>query len=170
MEHEQTTWIQLLASKNILSTGNDSLTPFNFTRIKNSPNWSQGQRRVDTNPTTSGGKSVQTTPQSRHVGSSPWSRVVYFWGQGSTKQRTYQRLSIKRLVMEWIWHAIDRWPSGFVSLRFLLDQHPRFRDAIPYSRVNEPVAIPPRRTGGSLVRALINGKNNFRITHAWTLC
>ena len=40
---------------------------------------------------------------------------------------------------------------------------------IPYPRANEPVAIPPRRTGGSFVRALINRRNNFRITHAWTL-
>ena len=33
--------------------------------------------------------------------------------------------------------------------------------AIPYPRTNEPVAIPPRRTGGSFVSALINERNNF---------
>ena len=41
---------------------------------------------------------------------------------------------------------------------------------IPYPRANEPVVIPPRRTGGSFLRTLINGRNNFRITHSWTLC
>ena len=33
----------------------------------------------------------------------------------------------------------------------------------------EPVAIPPRRTDGSFVCALINGRSSFRITHARTL-
>ena len=36
---------------------------------------------------------------------------------------------------------------------------------IPYPRANEPVGIPPRRTGGSFVSTLINGRNKFRITH-----
>ena len=34
---------------------------------------------------------------------------------------------------------------------------------IPYPRANEPVAIPPRRMGGSFVGALINGRSSFRI-------
>ena len=37
---------------------------------------------------------------------------------------------------------------------------------IPCPRANEPVAIPPRRKGGSFVRTRINGRNSFRITHA----
>ena len=37
---------------------------------------------------------------------------------------------------------------------------------IPYPRANEPIAIPPRRTGGSFVSALNNGRNSFRITQA----
>ena len=40
---------------------------------------------------------------------------------------------------------------------------------IPYPRANKPVALPPRRTGGSFISALTNGKNNFQIAHAWTL-
>ena len=38
---------------------------------------------------------------------------------------------------------------------------------IPYPRANEPVAIPPCRTGGLFDSALINGRNNFRISYGW---
>ena len=37
---------------------------------------------------------------------------------------------------------------------------------LPHPRANERVGIPPRRTGGSFVSALINGRNNFGITIA----
>ena len=45
----------------------------------------------------------------------------------------------------------------------------RMWEYIPYPCANEPVAIRPRRTGGSFVRKQINWRNNFRRTHAWTL-
>ena len=41
--------------------------------------------------------------------------------------------------------------------------------ASSYPRANERVGIPPRRTDGSFGSALINRRNNFRITHACTL-
>ena len=37
---------------------------------------------------------------------------------------------------------------------------------IPHPRANERVGIPPRRTGGSFVSVLINGRNSFGITQA----
>ena len=37
---------------------------------------------------------------------------------------------------------------------------------IPYLGANERLGIPPRRTGGSFVSALIKGRNNFRKPHA----
>ena len=40
---------------------------------------------------------------------------------------------------------------------------------IPSPRASERVGIPRCRTGGSFVSALINGRNNFRISHACTL-
>ena len=40
---------------------------------------------------------------------------------------------------------------------------------IPYPRAHEPVANAARRTGGSFVSVLINGRTSFRITLAWTL-
>ena len=73
--------------------------------------------------------------------------------------------------------ALGRIASAMAKHRLVAPSQwcqPTTKPGIPYPRLypraNEPVAIPPLRTGGSFVKTLINGRNHFRITHAWTLC
>ena len=71
-----------------------------------------------------------------------------------------------------VWHTASYWltqhQKGPMQPR-LAQGSGGSGNEIPYPCANEWVGIPPRRTGDSFVSALINGRNSFRIKHAWTL-
>ena len=89
-----------------------------------------------------------------------WPRV---WNTIERMTLTYS--GSKRYVVEPNGHK--HWELGYYRTQAMPTSE-GIMAHIPYQRANERVGIPPHRTSGSFVSVPINGRNCFRITHAWT--